>query len=64
MTKIHNLVYDLEEAEVQQEYGSTTILSKKAKDLVRRIEYLKWEKTTIMEELKDVYRQLAEEVSK
>jgi len=64
MTKIHNLVYDLEEAEVNREYGSTTILSKKAKDLVRRIEYLKWEKTTIMEELKDVYRQLAEEVSK
>jgi uncharacterized protein (UPF0335 family) len=64
MSKIHNLVYDLEEAEVNREYGSTTILSKKAKDLVRRIEYLKWEKTTIMEELKDVYRQLAEEVSK
>jgi uncharacterized protein (UPF0335 family) len=64
MSKIHNLVYDLEEAEVQQEYGSTPILSEKAKDLVKRIEYLKWEKTTIMEELKDVYRQLAEEVSK
>jgi uncharacterized protein (UPF0335 family) len=66
MSKIHNLVYDMQEQERKEEYGDFegTYVSPKAKALVERIEYLKWERSSLMLEIKDVYRQYKEEMTK
>lgn len=65
MSKIHNLVYDLQQKELAERYGNAEKdLSKEAIELRDRIEYLDFEIEAIMKERIEVVKAYRKEISK